>query len=101
MIRSGSSKNNLVNLSKTAAFFNETDEVINDNYRLKDKELISVAKDYYTEREGKSYGDKEAIDKFSPKIHSIVQLKDIPNIGKSCLQVIDEFLKNLLFHNHN
>ena len=30
----------------------------------KDKELISVAKDYYTEREGKSYDDKEAIDKF-------------------------------------
>ena len=36
---------------------------------------------------------KEAIDKFSPKINSIVQLKDVPNIGKSCLQVIDEFLK--------
>ena len=35
---------------------------------------------------------KEAIDKFPPKIHSIVQLKDVPNIGKSCLQVIDEFL---------
>ena len=30
----------------------------------KDEELISVAKDYYTEREGKSYNDKEAIDKF-------------------------------------
>ncbi len=36
---------------------------------------------------------KEAIDKFSPKIISILQLKDVPNIGKSCLQVIDEFLK--------
>ena len=30
----------------------------------KDKELISVEKDYYTERTGKSYDDKEAIDKF-------------------------------------
>ena len=36
---------------------------------------------------------KEAIDKFPPKIISILQLKDVPNIGKSCLQVIDEFLK--------
>ena len=36
---------------------------------------------------------KEAINKFPPKIHSILQLKDVPNIGKSCLQVIDEFLK--------
>ena len=35
-------KNNLVNLSKTAAFFNEADEIINDNYKLKDKELISI-----------------------------------------------------------
>jgi molybdopterin converting factor small subunit len=35
-------KNNLQNLSKTAAFFSEADEVINDNYRLKDKELISI-----------------------------------------------------------
>lgn len=42
MIYKKYSKNNLVNLSKTAAFFNETDEVINDNYRLKDKELISI-----------------------------------------------------------
>ena len=35
-------KNNLQNLSKTAAFFSETDEVINDKYKLKDKELISI-----------------------------------------------------------
>tara|TARA_B110000014_G_scaffold54210_1_gene36510 strand:+ start:305 stop:571 length:267 start_codon:yes stop_codon:yes gene_type:complete len=42
MIYKKYSKNNLVNLSKTAAFFNETDEVINDNYKLKDKELISI-----------------------------------------------------------
>ena len=32
----------LKNLSKTAAFFSEADEVINDNYKLKDKELISI-----------------------------------------------------------
>ena len=36
------SKSNLGNLSKTAAFFSEKDEVINDNYQLKDKELISI-----------------------------------------------------------
>ena len=35
-------KSNLGDLSKTAAFFSETDEVINDNYKLKDKELISI-----------------------------------------------------------
>ena len=35
-------KNNLENLSKTAAFFSEADVVINDNYKLKDKELISI-----------------------------------------------------------
>ena len=35
-------KNNLQNLSKTAAFFSEANEVINDNYKLKDKELISI-----------------------------------------------------------
>ena len=34
--------NNLPNLSKTAAFFSEENEVINDNYKLKDKELISI-----------------------------------------------------------
>jgi len=36
------SKSNLVGLSKTAAFFSENDEVINDNYKLKNKELISI-----------------------------------------------------------
>ena len=35
-------KNNLENLPKTAAFFSEADEVINDNYKLKNKELISI-----------------------------------------------------------
>ena len=35
-------KNNLQNLPKTAAFFSEADEVITDNYKLKDKELISI-----------------------------------------------------------
>ena len=35
-------KNNLQNLSKTAAFFSEADEVVNDNYKLKNKELISI-----------------------------------------------------------
>ena len=33
---------NLGDLSKTAAFFSESNEVINDNYQLKDKELISI-----------------------------------------------------------
>ena len=36
------SKNNLENLPKTAAFFSEEDEVIQDNYKLKNKELISI-----------------------------------------------------------
>ena len=36
------SKSNLVGLPKTAAFFSENDEVINDNYKLKNKELISI-----------------------------------------------------------
>ena len=35
-------KNNLENLPKTAAFFSETDEIVNDNYKLKNKELISI-----------------------------------------------------------
>ena len=35
-------KNDLQNLSKTAAFFSEADEVIADNYQLRDKELISI-----------------------------------------------------------
>jgi molybdopterin converting factor small subunit len=34
--------NNLQNLSKTAAFFSEADEIINDKYKLKNKELISI-----------------------------------------------------------
>ena len=36
------SKSNLENLPKTAAFFSENDEVVNDNYKLRDKELISI-----------------------------------------------------------
>ena len=36
------SKSNLGNLPKTAAFFSENDEVVNDNYKLKDKEFISI-----------------------------------------------------------
>jgi len=35
-------KNNLENLPKTAAFFSEKDEVIDDNYKLRNKELISI-----------------------------------------------------------
>ena len=35
-------KNNLQNLSKTAAFFSEADQVIADNYKLKNRELISI-----------------------------------------------------------
>jgi len=35
-------KNTLQNLSKTAAFFSEADEIVNDNYKLKNKELISI-----------------------------------------------------------
>ena len=35
-------KNNLENLPKTAAFFSEEDEIVNDNYKLKNKELISI-----------------------------------------------------------
>ena len=36
------SKSNLENLPKSAAFFSEKDEIINDNYKLKDKEFISI-----------------------------------------------------------
>ena len=36
------SKNNLEDLPKTAAFFSERDEVIDDNYQLKNKEFISI-----------------------------------------------------------
>ena len=35
-------KSNLENLPKTAAFFSAKDEVVNDNYKLKDKEFISI-----------------------------------------------------------
>jgi len=35
-------KSNLENLPKTSAFFSEKDEVVNDNYKLKDKEFISI-----------------------------------------------------------
>ena len=35
-------KSNLENLPNTAAFFSEKDEVVNDNYKLKDKEFISI-----------------------------------------------------------
>ena len=36
------SKNNLSNLPNSAAFFSEKNEIINDNYKLKNKELISI-----------------------------------------------------------
>ncbi len=36
------SQNNLGNLSNSAAFFSEKNEIINDNYQLKNKELISI-----------------------------------------------------------
>ena len=36
------SKNNLGNLPNSAAFFSEKNEIINDNYKLKDKEFISI-----------------------------------------------------------
>ena len=35
-------KNNLGNLPNSAAFFCEKNEIINDNYKLKNKELISI-----------------------------------------------------------
>ena len=35
-------KSNLENLPKTAAFFSERDEVINDSYKLRNKEFISI-----------------------------------------------------------
>ena len=35
-------KSNLKNLSRTAAFFSEKDEVINDSYKLRNKEFISI-----------------------------------------------------------
>ena len=36
------SKSNLENLPKSAAFFSEKDEVISDNYKLRNKEFISI-----------------------------------------------------------
>ena len=36
------SKSNLENLPKTAAFFSEKDEVIDDTYKLRNKEYISI-----------------------------------------------------------
>ena len=36
------SKSDLNNLPKTAAFFSENDEVIDDSYKLKNKEFISI-----------------------------------------------------------
>ena len=36
------SKNNLDNLPKTAAFFSEKDEVVDDSYKLRNKEFISI-----------------------------------------------------------
>jgi len=42
IISEKSLKNSLKNLPKTAAFFSETDEVVNDTYKLKNKELISI-----------------------------------------------------------
>ena len=36
------SKNNLEDLPKSAAFFSEKNEIVNDNYKLKDKEFISI-----------------------------------------------------------
>ena len=35
-------RSNLENLPRTAAFFSEKDEVVNDNYKLRDKEFISI-----------------------------------------------------------
>ena len=42
MISEKYSKNNLKNLPKTAAFFSEKDEIIDDNYKLQNKEYISI-----------------------------------------------------------
>ena len=36
------SKSNLKNLAKTAAFFSEKDEVIDDSYKLRNNEFISI-----------------------------------------------------------
>jgi len=42
IISEKSLKKSLKNLPKTAAFFSEADEVVNDSYKLKNKELISI-----------------------------------------------------------
>ena len=36
------SKSNLENLAKTAAFFSEKDEVVDDSYKLRNQEFISI-----------------------------------------------------------
>ena len=36
------SNNNLGNLPNSAAFFSEKNEIVNDKYKLKNKELISI-----------------------------------------------------------
>ena len=36
------SKSNLGNLPNSAAFFSDRNEIINDSYQLKNKELISI-----------------------------------------------------------
>ena len=36
------SKSNLENLPKTSAFFSEKNEIINDSYKLRNKEFISI-----------------------------------------------------------
>ena len=42
LINEKHSKNDLSNLQNSAAFFSEKNEIINDNYKLKNKELISI-----------------------------------------------------------
>ena len=36
------SKSNLDNLSNSAAFFSDRNEIVNDSYQLKNKELVSI-----------------------------------------------------------
>ena len=42
LINEKHSKNDLSNLPNSAAFFSEKNEIINDSYQLKNKELISI-----------------------------------------------------------
>ena len=42
LINKNYSHTNLINLSNSAAFFSEKNEIIADNYQLKNKELISI-----------------------------------------------------------